>query len=59
VGGGGRRAAAVLGDVLVAMNHDWVVVDPRVHSSFAIAMPGVHGSLTGAEMTIPLLTTMT
>ena len=59
VGPVGPRAAAVLGDVLVAMNHDWVVVDPRVHSSFAIAMPGVHGSLTGAEITIPLLTTMT
>lgn len=51
----GERAESVLGDVLVAMADNWVVVDPRVHSDGAIAMPGVHGSLTDIEMTVPLL----
>lgn len=51
----GERAESVLGDVLVAMADNWVVVDPRVHSESAIAMPGVHGSLTDTEMTVPLL----
>lgn len=55
----GERAQSVLGDVLVAMNDTWVVVDPRVHTEAAIAMPGVHGSLTPAEMRIPLLITRT
>ena len=55
----GQRAAGVLGDVLVAMSQEWVVVDPRVHSESAIVMPGVHGSITPAETTIPLLTTLT
>lgn len=51
----GPRARSVLGDVLVAMDGAWVVVDPRVHSEQAIAMPGVHGSFTRAEMSVPLL----
>lgn len=55
----GQRTAGVLGDVLVAMNQEWVVVDPRVHSESAMAMPGVHGSLTDAETSIPLLVTGT
>ena len=41
------------------MNQEWVVVDPRVHSESAMAMPGVHGSLTDAETSIPLLVTGT
>lgn len=49
------RAHSVLGDVLVAMAGAWVVVDPRVHSPQAMAMPGVHGSLSDAEMRVPLL----
>ena len=49
------RARGVLGDVLVAMDGNWVVVDPRVHSPSAIAMPGVHGSVTTAERDVPLL----
>ena len=52
----GERARSVVGDVLVAMAGAWVVVDPRVHSEGAIAMPGVHGSFTDAEMVVPLLT---
>ncbi|MDU0347537.1 alkaline phosphatase family protein [Actinomyces sp. MRS3W] len=50
-----ERATSVLGDVLVAMADNWVVVDPRVHTEGAMAMPGVHGSATEAEMTVPLL----
>lgn len=55
LGGLSARAASVVGDVVVAMAEDWVLVDHRVHSPQAIAMPGVHGSLTDAETTIPLL----
>ncbi|VEG26425.1 alkaline phosphatase family protein [Actinomyces howellii] len=51
----GPRAHGVLGDVLVAMAGRWVVVDPRVHSPGAMAMPGVHGSSTEAETIVPLL----
>lgn len=51
----GPRARGVLGDVLVAMDGNWVVVDPRVHGPAAIAMPGVHGSVTAAERDVPLL----
>ena len=51
------RARGVVGDVVVAMAGTWVLVDPRVHSEPAIAMPGVHGSLTPAETRVPLLVT--
>ena len=44
-------------DVVVAMAENWVLVDPRVHSESAIAMPGVHGSFTPAETEVPLLIT--
>ena len=54
-----ERARTVVGDVLVAMADTWVLVDPRVHAPAAIAMPGVHGSLTPQETTIPLLVTRT
>ena len=54
-----ERARTVVGDVLVAMADTWVLVDPRVHTPAAIAMPGVHGSLTPQETTIPLLITRT
>ncbi|WP_067782570.1 alkaline phosphatase family protein [Actinomyces vulturis] len=50
------RAREVMGDVIVAMNDSWVLVDPRVHSTQAMELPGVHGSLTHAETAIPLLT---
>lgn len=53
----GARARSVLGDVLVAMAGTWVVVDARVHSQAARQMPGVHGSITSQEMTVPLLVT--
>ena len=51
------RARGVVGDVVVAMAGTWVLVDPRVHSESAIAMPGVHGSFTPAETEVPLLIT--
>ena len=53
----GPRARSVVGDVVVAMAENWVLVDPRVHSESAIAMPGVHGSFTPAETEVPLLIT--
>ena len=53
----GARARGVVGDVVVAMAGTWVLVDPRVHSESAIAMPGVHGSFTPAETQVPLLVT--
>ena len=53
----GPRARGVVGDVVVAMAGTWVLVDPRVHSESAIAMPGVHGSFTPAETEVPLLIT--
>lgn len=45
-----------IGDVVVAMTGAATVVDSRVHSANARAMPGVHGSLTPHEMLVPLLT---
>ena len=53
----GVRARGVVGDVVVAMAENWVLVDPRVHSESAIAMPGVHGSFTLSETEVPLLIT--
>ncbi|SPT52440.1 Predicted phosphoglycerate mutase, AP superfamily [Actinomyces bovis] len=54
----GARAQEVVGDVVVALAEDWVVVDSRVHSAQAMSLPGVHGSFTPAEMEIPLLRTI-
>lgn len=45
-----------IGDVVVAMTGAATVVDSRVHSANARALPGVHGSLTPHEMLVPLLT---
>ncbi|MFI6425988.1 alkaline phosphatase family protein [Promicromonospora sp. NPDC050880] len=45
-----------VGDVVVAMTGAATVVDSRVHSAAARALPGVHGSLTPHEMLVPLLT---
>jgi hypothetical protein len=44
-----------VGDVLVAARGAATVVDSRVHPSGARELPGVHGSLTPAEMVVPLL----
>lgn len=45
-----------LGDVVVAMAGRATVVDSRTQTSAAMALVGVHGSLTEQEMRIPLLT---
>ncbi|WP_454857390.1 alkaline phosphatase family protein [Promicromonospora soli] len=47
-----------IGDVVVAMTGAATVVDSRVHSADARALPGVHGSLTPHEMLVPLLTAL-
>lgn len=44
-----------VGDALVFMSGRYGVVDSRTQSDKAIAMPGVHGSLTPEEMRIPLV----
>ena len=54
-----ERARGVVGDVVVAMAGTWVVVDRRVHSETAMGMRGVHGSLSPAEVRVPLLVTRT
>lgn len=46
---------AELGDAVVFMSGRGGVVDSRTQSAGMIAMPGVHGSLTEAEMRIPVL----
>ncbi|RPF21010.1 alkaline phosphatase family protein [Myceligenerans xiligouense] len=56
-----EHVRAVIGDVVVAMTGGadgsgaTTVVDSRLHSPDARAMPGVHGSLTPYEMHVPLL----
>ncbi|MFD7306833.1 alkaline phosphatase family protein [Promicromonospora sp. NPDC059942] len=47
-----------IGDVVVAMTGAATVVDSRVHSANARALPGVHGSLTPHEMLVPFLTAL-
>ncbi|GAA1740007.1 alkaline phosphatase family protein [Isoptericola hypogeus] len=45
----------VIGDVIAAARGGATVVDSRLHPPGARGMPGVHGSLTPAEMVVPLL----
>ncbi|MDO5671817.1 MAG: alkaline phosphatase family protein [Actinomycetaceae bacterium] len=45
----------ILGDVCVFMSGNAVLVDSRFHSAKAMELPGVHGSLTEAEMCVPAL----
>lgn len=49
------RVAPAIGDVVVAMRGTGVAVDSRVHSSGAIGLIGVHGSLTEDELLVPFL----
>ena len=46
--------ASIIGDFLVLARCRGGVVDSRTQSASAIAMPGVHGSLTSTEMRIPV-----
>ena len=48
-------ARAAVGDVLVALNDNWTVVDLRVQSFHATQLIGVHGSLTPVELEVPLI----
>ena len=48
-------ARAAVGDVLVALNDNWTVVDSRVQSFHATQLIGVHGSLTPVELEVPLI----
>jgi hypothetical protein len=52
---GAGEGAALIGDFLVLARGRGGVVDPRTQSASAIAMPGVHGSLTSTEMRIPVV----
>lgn len=47
--------SGALGEVVVAMNGAYTVVDSRIHSPEARALRGVHGSLTPQETEVPLL----
>lgn len=49
------RFEPVIGDVVVYMRGTSVVVDSRTQTPGSIALVGVHGSLTRAEMEVPLL----
>lgn len=48
------KTAARIGDVLVAMRDDWAVMSTAFEGEFSLV--GMHGSLTAAEMLVPLLT---
>lgn len=48
-------ARTAVGDVLVALNDNWTVVDSRVQSFHATQLIGVHGSLTPVELEVPLI----
>ena len=48
--------AATIGDLLVLSRGRAGVVDSRTQSASAIAMPGIHGSVTPTEMRIPVIT---
>lgn len=50
-----QGARAAVGDVLVALNDNWTVVDSRVQSFHATQLIGVHGSLTPVELEVPLI----
>lgn len=52
---GAGDGASVIGDFLVLARGRGGVVDSRTQSASAIAMPGVHGSLTTTEMRIPVI----
>jgi hypothetical protein len=47
------RVADHFGDVLIAMRDDWAVLTREVPGEFSLV--GMHGSLTRAEMEIPLI----
>lgn len=46
----------LVGDFVVFARDGWGIVDSRTQSAMAVALPGVHGGLTSAEMLIPVVT---
>jgi len=50
-----ERVLPRIGDVIVAMRDNFAVVDSRTARPALLALLGLHGSLTPAEMAIPLL----
>ncbi|MFD0704923.1 alkaline phosphatase family protein [Alloscardovia venturai] len=44
----------ILGDIIVFANNDVTVVDSRTQQDMATRLPSVHGSMTAAELDIPL-----
>jgi hypothetical protein len=44
-----------IGDVIVAMRENFAIVDSRTARPALLALLGLHGSLTPAEVAIPLL----
>ena len=53
---GEGSGASIIGDLLVLSRGRGGVVDSRTQSASAIAMPGIHGSVTSTEMRIPVVT---
>lgn len=54
-----ERICPMIGDVLVACAGNATIVDSRFESLAAMTLPGVHGSWTVQESTIPLLVDVT
>jgi hypothetical protein len=50
-----ERVLPRIGDVIVAMRDNYAIVDSRTARPALLALLGLHGSLTPAEMAIPLL----
>jgi len=50
-----ERIMPRIGDVIVAMRDNFAIVDSRTARPALLALLGLHGSLTPAEMAIPLL----
>lgn len=49
------RFTSVVGDVVAAMRGDLAVVDSRTQTPASLELIGMHGSLTTAESTVPLI----
>ena len=50
-----ERVLPRIGDVIVAMRDNFAIVDSRTARPKLLALLGLHGSLTAAEMAVPLL----
>lgn len=49
------RFRPVIGDVVAAMRGDVAIVDSRTQTPASLGLIGMHGSLTEAEVTVPLI----